>query len=75
MQLNNLDSEKIYIRFFFGGTEMKDEVDIYRYRVKNNNQIQVSKRDKQNILNKIEELYFNYIGTFDIFITINFFNF
>lgn len=46
MQLNNLDSEKIYIRFFFGGTEMKDEVDIYRYRVKNNNQIQVSKRDK-----------------------------
>lgn len=51
MLVNNYDPEKIVIRFFFAGTEMKDEEEIYKYRIKNNNTIQLSKRETTTKLN------------------------
>ncbi len=47
MKLNNLESDKdkILIKLFFAGTELKDEEAIYKYRIKNNNTIQLIKRE------------------------------
>jgi hypothetical protein len=45
MLSNNIDPEKIKIKLYFGGTEMKDEEEIYRYRIKDNNTVQLCKRE------------------------------
>jgi len=43
--LNKFEPEKFQIRLFFGGTELKDDEQIYKYRIKNNNTVQLSKRE------------------------------
>ena len=43
MELNKLDSNKFKLRLFFGGTELKDEEELYRYKIKTNYTVQLSK--------------------------------
>lgn len=43
MKLNELKPVKIKMRFFFGGTELKDENEIFKYKLKDGYTVQVSK--------------------------------
>lgn len=43
IKLNNYNSSKIKIRLFFGGTELKDENEIFKYKIKDNFTVQVNK--------------------------------
>jgi Ubiquitin family len=43
--MNNINKNKIKIRLFFGGSEMTDENEIFKYNVKNDYTIQVSRRE------------------------------
>lgn len=45
LELNNYDKNKIRIRLFFGGTELKDEEKLYKYKIKNNYLVQINKID------------------------------
>jgi hypothetical protein len=43
MKINNFDNDKIRIRLFFGGTELKDNDEIFKYKIKHNFTVQVNK--------------------------------
>ncbi len=43
LKLNELKHNKIKMRFFFGGTELKDENEIFKYKIKDGYTVQVSK--------------------------------
>jgi hypothetical protein len=45
LEVNKLNPEKIKLRFLFGGNELKDEEEIYKYKLKNNSTIQLNKRE------------------------------
>lgn len=41
----NINTNKKYFRFFFGGVELKDDIEIFRYNIKNDFTIQISVRE------------------------------
>jgi len=43
MKIYNYDANKIKIRLFFGGTELKEENEIFKYKIKNNFTVPVNK--------------------------------
>lgn len=45
IKLNNYNPNKIKIRLFFGGTELKDDNEIFKYKIKDNFTVQVNKVD------------------------------
>ncbi len=42
IKLNQLKPANIKIRLFFGGTELKDENEIFKYKIKNGYTVQVN---------------------------------
>jgi len=42
MKLNEFKPNEIKLRFFFGGTEMKDENEIFKYKIKDGYTVQVN---------------------------------
>lgn len=44
IKLNDLDKKKVCLRLFFGGTELIDENELYKYGIKDGYTVQVSKR-------------------------------
>ena len=45
LELNKLDSNNIKLRLFFGGTELNDEEELYKYKIKTNFTVQLSKKE------------------------------
>lgn len=45
MKLYNYDPKKIKLRLFFGGTELKEDNEIFKYKIKNNYTVPVNKTE------------------------------
>ena len=45
MKLYDIKPDKIKMRLFFGGTELKDENEIFKYKIQDGYTVQVSKID------------------------------
>lgn len=45
LDINKLNPEKIKVRLFYGGNELKDDEEIYKYHLKDNCTVQLNKRE------------------------------